>query len=76
MKKKFTKERFYKRLKARKLNAMKRIELGVKLAQEVMRIQQEFNQACMDGDFARMTTLSIQNINLSNQAKLLVTCKP
>jgi hypothetical protein len=72
MKKKFSKERFYKKLRARKLHAMKRIELGIKLAQDVMQIQQEFHQAHADGNFSRMATLSIQNINLNAQVELFM----
>ena len=44
MKKKFTKERFYKRLEAQKLEAyelMIRIEQGVQLAKEIFNTQRE-----------------------------------
>lgn len=75
MKKKFTKERFYKRLEAQKLEAyelMIRIERGMQLAKEIFNTQRELSQAIQNKDMGLAAQLTIKQMNLQNQAKLLV----
>ena len=75
MKKKFTKERFYKRLEAQKLEAyemMIRIEQGMQLAKEIFNTQRELSQAIQNKDMRLSAQLTIKQMNLQNQAKLLV----
>ncbi|ASN69554.1 hypothetical protein [Acinetobacter sp. UNC436CL71CviS28] len=71
-KKKFTKERFYKRLAARKLKAMLRIEQGIKLAKEVINTEHGLNQAIQNLDMDLAVQLTIKQMNLHNQVKLLM----
>ena len=70
--KKFTKERFYKRLATRKLKAMLRIEQGIKLAKEVINTEQELKQAIQSLDMDLAVQLTIKQMNLHNQVKLLM----
>lgn len=75
MKKKFTKERFYKRLEAQKLETcelMIRIEQGMQLAKEIFNTQRELSQAIQNKDMGLAAQLTIKQMNLQNQAKPLV----